>query len=257
MSERHRLSEEWLHRAICDQIDVDRTSQGYEVTLPQAYHTGHAVVVVVQAMPEGYLVHDSSYAAMLLEARGVKAGAKQQRKLSAAVAAYGCELASFRVQRSCRTLDELALTITLVGSASRLVADSALSADAVPMFNFRRQLLGKVSEIIGKERIREDQEFPGSTGSKYKVGAVVLDTTLSRPVAFVEAVSDHDGVARRFREFFDLSENPSIRHVERVVVYDDKKQDITPGDVLLLQRVSNAVRYVDVNQRFSAMSAAI
>ena len=248
------VSERFFKEAICGLIDVAQTSQGFEITLPQAYHSGNAVVVVARPDGDGFLVHDASYAAMLLESLGTKASARLETTLRAGIASYGCEISGLRVYRRCLTLDELALSAVLVGCASRLVADQALKTDAAPIFDFKRTLIGRVINTVGTKRVRENEEFAGHSGSTYRVGAVVLDRKADKPIAFVEAVADHNAVARRFREFYDLMNNPALVGVDRVAVYDDSKADINSSDILLLQDVSNPVRFRDSATRFAQMS---
>jgi hypothetical protein len=190
---------------------------------------------------------------MLLESLGVKATAKLENSVRAGITAYGCEIGGMRVFRRCSDINEVPLAAVLVGCASRLIADYALKVDAAPIFDFKQKLLGRVIDTIGAKRVRENEEYPGQSGSTYRVGAVVLDAKASRPIAFVEAVADHNAVARRFREFYDLMQNPSLAGIERVAVYDDSKADINGSDVLLLQDVSNPVRYTDSGVRFAQL----
>lgn len=59
-----------LKSAVCGLTEIAAIPQGFEVTLPQVYHTGQAVVVVVSRTQSGFLIHDNSYAAMLLSGLG-------------------------------------------------------------------------------------------------------------------------------------------------------------------------------------------
>lgn len=250
------ISERYMRQAICDLTQIERTSSGFEITLPQAYHSGHAVVVAVQAEAGSYFVHDSSYAAMLLESLGVRASAKLEAGLRSGIESYGCESEGLRIYRRCASAEEVPMAAVLVGCASRLVADYALKADSAPIFDFKRKLLGRVIDTVGQKRVRENQDFAGHSGSSYRVAAVVLDKRQSKPVAFVEGVADHNAVARRFREFYDLMQNPALAGIDRVAVYDDSRVDINPSDVLLLQDVSNPVRFRDSAVRFAQIGTA-
>jgi len=239
-----------LKRALCDLSEVEVTSQGFELTLPQAYHTGNAVAVVIQAEANAFYIHDNGYAAMLLETLGVRTTPALQAHLHRSVEAYGCDLAGFRVFRRCAAWDDVAFAAVTVGCASRLIADHALKVDAPPVYDFRRALLGKVEESLGSGRIRENEEYTAQKGTSYKVTAVVLDARQSRPVAFLEPISRHQAVARKFREFYDFMMTPSLVDIERVAIYDDSQSEITAGDILLMQDVSNPVRFRDSTQRF-------
>lgn len=252
----HGVTERFLHEAICRLTQIDRTSGDFEITLPQAYHSGHAVVVTVRDEGGSYLVHDSSYAAMLLESLGVRANARVEAGLRSGIASYGCEAEGLRIFRRCESADDVPMAAVLVGCASRLVADYALKVDSPPLFDFKRKLLGRVIDTVGEKRVRENQDFAGHSGSTYRVAAVVLDKAQSKPIAFVEAVADHNAVARRFREFYDLMQNPVLATIDRVAVYDDSRVDINSSDVLLLQDVSNTVRFQDSAIRFAQIGTA-
>lgn len=245
-----RLDEKFLHTAICGMIGAARINQGFEVTLPQIYHTGHAAVVVVAQSPDGFTVHDNSYAAMLVSQFGHGIPESQYQFLLKAIESYGCELDGLKVHRHCTKLEEVGLTAVLVGCASRLVADQLLNADRQPIFDFRTKVVTKVSEIVGARRIRMNEEVHGHLGAKYQISAVVLDERESKPLAFLEPVNGRDAIARKFKEFYDISKNESYFGVERVAVLNDEKK-VSASDFLLLQEVSNPVRFSDTTKRFA------
>jgi hypothetical protein len=251
LSNERALNEAFIKSAICGMVEVTHSNQGYEVTLPQAYHTGHAVCVIVRPEKNGYLIHDNSYAAMLLSDHGVRVGKKLHQRFAPMVDSYGCSLEGFRVGRTCDSADHVALAMALVGCASRLIADYLLESTPQPLFDFRASLLGKVTSIVGERRVRTNQDVTGQYGAHYKVSTVILDDRESRPVAFVEPVSDRDAVSRRFKEFYDIMHNPVFEDVERVSVLQDRNE-IAAGDSLLLQEVSSLVRFADVPKRLEA-----
>src|SRR5262249_37098310 len=119
----------FLKSAICGMTDVARTNQGWEITLPQAYHTGHAAVVVVAEQTDGFLIHDNSYAAMLLAQLGHSVAPTSRDALDRAIQHYGCEVEGLKVFRKCEDISQVALSAVLVGCASRLIADQALESD--------------------------------------------------------------------------------------------------------------------------------
>lgn len=240
---------------MCRLSVVERTNQGFEITLPQAYHTGNAVAVVVETQADGFYIHDNSYAAFLLESMGIQTSPKLQAHLRPAVEAYGCQVFGFRIYRRCEQWDDVAFAAVTVGCASRLVADHALRVDAPPLYDFKRALLGRVADTLGRSRIRENQEFIASKGNSYQVSAVILDRHQSHPIAFLEPVSSHQAVARKFREFYDFMHTPELTDIDRVAVYDETKSEITSGDILLLQDVSNPVRHRDSDARLRAWSS--
>lgn len=128
-----------LKRAICDLTTVETIPQGLEVTLPQVYHTGQAVAVVVAQSQDGFVVHDNSYAAMLLSGLGLRPGKRLAEALLPQIAAYGCDLTELRVVRRCHSFSELAFAMAAVGCASRLIADQALKERADIGSSFRQE----------------------------------------------------------------------------------------------------------------------
>ena len=245
------LSASVLKSAVCDLTEVEQTNQSFEVTLPQIYHSGHSTVVVVSKEAEGFLIHDNSYAAMLLANAGIAAGKRLGDALRPQIITYGCELTDLRVWRRCESLDELGVAMTLVGCASRLIADQLLKADRPPLHDFKSSLLGRGLDVVGNKRVRTNEEFVGHLGSRYRVSTVVLDVQQTKPLAFVEPIADREAVARRFKEFYDLSLNPLYAAVERVAVYDEANP-LPSGDALLLEEVGNLVRFSDTPRRFQA-----
>jgi hypothetical protein len=241
-----------LKAAICSLTSVTRTNQGFEITLPQAYHSGHAVAVVACKDGDGFLVHDNSYAALLLANVGVRTDSALNAAISGGVESYGCHLEGMRVWRKCATEADIGFAAVLVGCASRLIADYALKAKPQPVFDFKSHLIGKVVASVGERRVRTNEEVRGQHGSRYRVSTVVLDRSEARPIAFVEPVADREAVARRFKEFYDIKMNPAYEAVSRIAVYDDS-HPLATGDALLLQDVGNLVRFTDATTRFGQL----
>lgn len=242
------LSSDVIRKAICNLTEVEATQQGFEVTLPQVYSTGQAVVVVISKVGDQYEVHDNSYAALLLTNAGVRVGARLAQLLSPSVREYGCDLAGMRVMRRCSNIDSLAFAMTTVGCASRLVADHALRADPAPLVDFKSSVLHAVLRAVGESRVRINEEVSGHLGGRYRVTAMVLDKARAKPVAFVEPIADREAVARRFKQFYDLSMTTSFTDVERLAVYDDNNP-IPASDAMLMEEVGSIVRYADAPVR--------
>lgn len=238
------LSEKLLHSVICGMIEAVHTNQGFEVSLPQAYVTGNVVSVVVAPLADGFIVHDNSNAAMILERSGVAKPLSLAKEVEEGVEQYGCQMDGLRVYRRCQSVDEVGLSAVLVGCASRLIADQSLKFERLPLFDFKSRLLGKVRDVLGESRVKVNEPVTGHLGSKYKVSTVILDTAGAAPVAFVEPISDASAVARKFKEFYDLSLSSAYERVERVAVVDDSKL-IPSGDTLLMQEVGTLVRFTD------------
>jgi hypothetical protein len=229
-----KLSEAYLKSELCNMTEIVRTNQGYEVSLPQAYATGNVVAVVVSETASGFVVHDNSYANMVLDRTGTKKSTSLTKDVMESVRHYGCEMDGVRVFRKVETIDEVALAAVLVGCASRLIADQALKVDKPPLFDFRSKLLGKVSEVVGAERVKTNLSVSGHHGSRYKVSAVVFDRSAVKPLAFIEPISEPNAVARKFKEFYDIRLNPTYNGIDFVTVIDDST-DISAGDALLMQ----------------------
>lgn len=240
-----------LKESLSELSEVITIPQGFEVTLPQVYHTGQAVTVVVSTDQGGFLVHDNSSAAMMLSNFGLRPGKRLADTLRPQILTYGCELNELRVVRRCENPADLGFSMTLVGCASRLIADQALKADRPPLVDFKSSLLSKAIDAVGIRRIRTNEEVSGHLGSKYRVSAVILDSLQTRPLAFVEPIADRESIPRRFKQFYDLSVTPAFEQVERVAVYDETAL-IPAGDALLMEEVGNLVRFADAPVRFRA-----
>lgn len=244
------LSEKFLKSAICELTEVTRTSQGFEISLPQAYATGNVVTVIVRSDAGGFLIHDNSHAAMLLSRSGTSRLSPLIVNVRDAVAHYGCEIEDMRVYRRCASLDEVALSAILVGCASRLVADQVLQVEKAPMFDFKSKLLGRVTDIVGDARVKTNRPVIGHLGSRYKIAATVLSADEKKPLAFVEPLSEPSAIARKFKEFYDISLNSDYATIERIAVLDDSKE-FPSGDTLLMQEVSTLIRYSDTANLFA------
>jgi len=245
------LTAEMIKSSICNLTLVEQTNQGFEVTLPQIFHDGTSVVVVVAVDREGFIVHDNGYAAMLLSGQGIHVGKRLSDAVRFPVESYGCALDGMRVSKRCETVDGIAVTATLVGCASRLIADHALSAPSVPFVDFKSSVISRVVSSVGPDRVRANEEVNGRLGSTYRISTVVLSADRSRPLAFVEPIADREAIPRRFKEFYDLSKTPGFQSVSRVAVYDDAKP-LPSGDALLLQEVGNLVRFGDAANLFDS-----
>lgn len=246
-----RLDGDYLKSAICGMTSAVQINQGWEVTLPQVYHTGHAATVVVAKSAFGFVIHDNAYAAMLVSQHGHNVSDLTRQFIESAMRSYGCELEGLQVVRKCAALSDVPLSAVLVGCASRLIADQLLSANKLPLFDFKSQVVTKASEVLGARRIRTNQEVHGHLGGSYQVSAVILDEREAKPLAFIEPVSSADSVGRCFKEFYDISRNPNYAGIERVAIFNDEKA-ISSHDFLLMQEVSNPVRFSDSAKRFAA-----
>lgn len=241
-----QLTAEAIKRALCDLTVVEPNSFGFEVAVPQVYSNGETVVVTVQEEGAGFYVHDSGNAGMILESGGVAATPRLQEELRRGVNAYGCSIAQFRVYKQCKA-DEVAATVAIVGCASRFVADFAHQVEAPAPFDFRRQVLETLNETIGADRIRENDEIRAKSGTQYRVSATVLDERRTKPLAYVEAISNHQAVARKFRALYDIMNTPIVSDTPRIAIFDDVSSNITGADLALLGDVSRPVAFRERN----------
>lgn len=243
------LTAEYIKHSICELTLIEATTQGFEVTLPQIYHNGDSVVVVISVENDGYTVHDNSYAAMLVSNAGLPVGKRLADTVRPQIQMYGCHLHEMRVSKRCERSDQVAVCAALVGGASRLIADHALVSTQAPLIDFRASVYGKVRSIVGGDRVRTNEEVSGSFGSTYRISNVVLDSAKSEPIAFVEPIPDRDSIPRRFKEFYDLSQTAMHKNIERIAIFDDEKP-LPSGDALLLQQVGRLVRFSDAPALF-------
>jgi hypothetical protein len=236
---------EQIKKALCELTFVEKDAYGFEIVLPQVYSNGDTVVVTAQPEGDGFFVHDSGIGAMALEAAGVATSQRLHEEIGKGVRAYGCEFTQFRVYRQCSAAD-VAQTAAIVGCASRLVADFVFQTETRPMFDFRRQVVETLLEAMG-ERVRENEEVIARSGSRYQVSAIILDRKLVRPAAYVEAVSNHQAVARKFRALYDMMHTPGIADTPRFSVFNDVQAGISGADVALLKDVSATVGFRERN----------
>lgn len=247
-----KSSAESLEAACRELVRVERSSLGLEVQLPVIYPNGDLVTVVVTEENGSTIVHDGGFAAMTLATGGVAITRKMRDRIVALSTHYGCE---FRNERMIKTAlaDDLPLVVAVVANASRTIADQLLQTHAQPLFTFRQEVIARVKEYVGAKRVRENEAVTGKSGTQYNIGAVVLDKALRDPVAYVEAVKDLEGVNKRFREFYDISQMLFNPEPDRIIMYDDNA-NLRQGDLIILQDVSNVVRFSDAETRFRQMA---
>jgi hypothetical protein len=239
---------ESLEAACRDLVRVQRTSLGFEVQLPVIYPNGDLVAVVVTQEGGQTIVHDGGFAAMTLATAGVAITKKMKARMLALSNHYGCEFTNDRMLKVAKE-DDLPLVVAVVANASRTIADQMLQTHAQPLFSFRQEVIDRVKEFVGAKRVRENEAVSGKSGTQYQIGAVVLDKELRSPAAYVEAVKDAEGVNKRFREFYDISQLFLSPEPDRIIMYDDKAH-LRQGDLIVLQDVCNVVRFSDAERRF-------
>lgn len=227
-------------------VRVQTTNLGLEVELPVLYPNGDFATVVVARSDSEFLVHDAGFADMALATSGAVITRKFRERLLALAAHYGCEFSNNRMMMK-SPVAQLPLAVAVVANASRTIADQLLQMQNQPVFSFRQEVIERVKKFVGEQRVRANEPVYGRSGTEYSISAVVLDRRLSAPLAYIEAVKDADGVNKKFREFYDISLVPDI-YADRIVLYDDNAH-LRQGDLILLQDVSNVVRFSDAETR--------
>jgi hypothetical protein len=248
MRKQPELTAQELEAACRALVRVDTSSLGLEVQLPVLYPSGDCATVVVAPLENRFIVHDAGFATMALANYGVRLTSKMKARIADLSRHYGCEFSDDRMTRVVPA-DQLAIAVAVVANASRTIADQLLHVPTQPIVSFKQTVIERVRAYVGTARVRENEPVIGKSGTEYFVGAAVLDNELARPVAYVEAVRDMDGVNKRFREFYDISLVPDLRDMTRIVLYDDAA-NLRHGDLLVLQEVSNVVRFSDAEARF-------
>jgi len=235
-------------------VRVESSSLGLEVQIPVIYSTGDFATVVVAKSNESIVAHDAGFAAMTLATHGVKMSNRMRARIVALSKHYGCEFLDDRMSKVA-THETLPLAVAVVANASRTIADQLLQTQNQPVFSFRQEVIERVKEFVGSKRVRENETVVGRSGTQYNIGAVILDRQQSAPIAYVEAVRDMDGVNKRFREFYDISLVPEMSERDRIVLYDDEAE-LRQGDLIILQDVSNVVRFSDAEARLRPLAVA-
>ncbi|MEE8666013.1 MAG: hypothetical protein SOI54_08225 [Acetobacter sp.] len=240
-----------IKKALCDLTFVEQTLVGYEIALPQIYHTGETVCITVRQEGDFFIIHDDSAGMMSLESSGTVLSSRTLNALQKGVEAYGCEISGSRVLKRTQDFSDVAAFVAIVGCASRFVADYGLHLPAQAMFDFRKKAVNTLREILGDQRLRENEEITTSLGSKYHVSAAVLDARLVRTIAYIEAISGHQSSTRKFRSLFEIAKTPEIGEISRFSLYDDTSGSVTAGDIDLLKTVSHTVPFKVASQTFS------
>lgn len=247
------ITRDGLLALMQDLVDVREGSLGLEVELPVVYPTGETVVVTVAFEGEAYNVHDSGNGAAALSAYGLSITDNLAKRLVEIAAHYGCEFLDGRMTRRAQHT-ELPVAVAIVANASRSIADQLLAPRGAPIVDFKTEALQVLRESVGARRIRENERLLGASGFPYTASAVILSEDESQSLGLVEPIRDHEAATKKFREFWDIKENADLKRLERIALYDDRRQWSAP-DLNLLQRVCNVVRLSDGVRRMQELMA--
>jgi hypothetical protein len=231
-------------------VSARTTSLGIEVTMPVVYPNGDLVTVAVTVDGGEYVVHDAGFGAMYLNSAGVRLTRQLAHRFGELAARYGCEFISGRMTRRCSP-EQVAMATVMVANASRTIGDQALEIRRQSESDFRAAVAERVRDIAGT-RVRENETVKGDSGRSYRIASLILDTSLSFPLAFVVALPNRAAVPDRFAEFFDIRR--AHDRVRRESVYDEGS-DIRPEDLRFMQmdKTSEIVPFQQTRLRFSQL----
>ncbi|MCT8971227.1 hypothetical protein [Microbaculum marinisediminis] len=233
--------------AIRALIVAEKTNLGIEVSVPVAYPDGDIVTVVIERSGYAFRVHDAGFGAMHAAAAGFPLTKSHTQKIANLIQRYRCSFVDGRVMAKC-SYDALAITACLVANASRTAADQATEIRRLVEVDFRLLVSDKLREAFG-ERVRENESIVGRSGRQYRVPAIILDPTQSRPRNFVSPLAHRNTVPHSFAMFFDL--RGAFPDVENDTVFDDAG-DFRQEDRALLESVSTVIGAMEVSNRFRA-----
>lgn len=248
-----QITKDELETASRSLISARQTNLGWEIELPVVYPTGQCVSVVVAVAGGDYIVHDAGFGSMYLTSAGVAMTKKLIDRLSRIAASYGCNFISGRMSRTCNE-QQLSVAIALVANASKAIGDHLAETRRRKIRDFRQEVSTVISDNLGENRKLDRDRVVGESGTTYQVNFVLLDKAEQKPIAYVEPVSDSDAVNVKFREFFDIQQNVNFSQIDRITVYDDRA-DWHPGDLLLLNKVSNTVAFKDLGRRLQRLAS--
>jgi hypothetical protein len=253
MSEMRVVTPEEIEAAARAIVSARTTSLGIEVTMPVVYPNGDLVTVAVTVDGGEYVVHDAGFGAMYLNSAGVRLTRQLTNRFGELAARYGCEFISGRMTRRCSP-EQVAMAAVMVANASRTIGDQALEIRRQTESDFRTAVVERVRDIAGP-RVLENETVKGESGRSYQIPSLILDSSLSFPVAFVVPLPNRAAVPTRFAEFFDIRR--AHQRVRRESVYDEGS-DIRSEDLRFMQteQVSELIPFQQTRIRFTQLITA-
>jgi hypothetical protein len=231
-------------------VSAKTTNLGIEVTTPVVYPNGNLVIVAVTIEGGEYVVHDAGFGAMYLNSAGVRLNQQLAHRFAELAARYGCEFIAGRMTRRCSP-EQVAMAAVMVANASRTIGDQALEVRRQVENDFRTAVAERVREIAG-QRARENETVSGESGRSYHIPSLILDSSLSFPLAFVVALPNRAAVPARFAEYFDVRK--AHERTRRESVYDENA-DLRPEDRRFMEtdRISEMIPFQQTRLRFSQL----
>ena len=245
------LSADFVERAVRDFISADEIGLGIEVSSLVAYPGGDLVNVIVEPVRSEMIVHDSGSAAMRLSEQGISISKHVSARLIEYAARFNCKFEGNRVALNC-DLDSVGYAVAMVANASRSVADYALEIRRHAEFDFRHMVSDALRELIGT-RLRENEDYLGKSGRKYRVAATILDQSESRPIRLVSPVANRSAVDHSFAMLSDIRlKYPALANE---CVYDETS-DVRDEDAAFLSSVCEVYTFMEARLRFRQLLGA-
>jgi hypothetical protein len=233
-----------VQMAVRSLIVAERLNVGLEVSTLVAYPGGDLINVIVDDTGGEVVVHDGGLAAMRLNQQGVVIGRHVAARLADYAKRFNCTFEGSRV--SARADSEgIEYAIAMVANASRAVADYAMEIRKHVEADFRSLVADALREIVGK-RLRENEEFTGKSGRKYRVSVVILDED-GKIHRFVAPIASRNSVPNGFAMLFDL--HGKHESVVNSSVYDEAG-DLRSEDKSLLESVGGVYGLLEAQSRF-------
>ena len=244
-----RLTAREIEAAVRALIEARPSTLGMHVTTPVIYPNGDFVEVITAPEAKGFVVHDAGVGGMLLAAEGFRISREIALRIKSAAERYDCVVSGGRIGRACERQD-VGLSIALVANASRAVADFASEGRRQNESQFRYLVTEKIREIVGG-RLRENENFKGKSGRGYRVQNVILDTQLSRPLAFAVPLASRSSVPNQFRELFDLK--AAFPAIFNESIYNDAGDFRPDEDGWILEQVGGVIPLSELSSRLPAL----
>lgn len=246
------IDPKYVETAVRSLVVASKIKYGVEVSTNVAYLGGDLVSVIVEGVPDGVIVHDGGVAAERLALSGLKINKDVITRLADLSARYNCAFEDRRVvARSDHATLELA--VAMVANASRAVSDYVVELRRHAEADFRAIVTDVLRDVVGS-RLRENDEFPGLSGRKYRVSAVILDENQLRPISFIAPVANRSNVAHNFAMLYDL--HGGYPSSSQEAIYDEAS-GLRLEDRALLDTVCNVYPLAEARQKFSAIMETV
>lgn len=247
-----RVTAEFVEAAVRSLIAAKDVGFGIEVSTPVAYPSGDLVNVIVESRPEGLLVHDAGFAAERLALSGIAISRHLLSRLGEYAHRFNCVFENRRITAKA-TAGSIELAVAMVANASRSVADYSLELRRHAEADFRIVVTEALREIVGA-RVRENEEFQGKSGRKYRISATVLNESETAPAMFIAPIASHAVVPHGFSMLYDLQQG--YADVLREAIYDETS-DLRPEDRALLRSAAEVHSFSEARVAFQRIGRRV